>query len=996
MPGPGRANHTVPMPAPRVLLLGETAAMDAAGIPLPLGGPRRRGMLAFLALRAPWAATRSEIVDALWGEAPPAESANAVQAHVSALRRVLGPQALATVGDGYRLADSVEVDVAVFDRLSRAGRGLMAGGEPAAAGESLRAALALWRGRALADLDTVAFAPAAAALLEEQRLAALESRFDADLATGQPEETLAELEMLLAEHPLRENLAALLIRACHAVGRQADALATYVAVRERLRAELGIEPSSALRDLHRSLLTGTEPPPPSAPPRRRITPVPHLLDETVGREADLAALIRLVTSEDARLVTIIGPGGVGKTRAAIEVGRRLTGTFADGVVYAALADAQRDDDMASVLCSAVGVRVDADDTWSTLELALRSRDTLLICDNVEHVVSVAPRLSKLLASAPCLRILATSRQELGVRAEHQYWLDPLPHTRATTSGDDDEAAPAPAVALFLARTRAAGDRRKPTAQDMADIAAICAACDGLPLAIELAAARARVLSAAELRQRMVRPLPLLVGGRADAPERHRTLSACIAASVKVLASDDRKCLAALSVFHGGFSLEAVSAVTELSTDRALDTLDGLVGRSLVRRRTGADGTRRFDLLQTIREYLNDEADPGHLELARRRHAHYYHRLFGPVPDARSSVRTSSEWTSLLPERPNIRVAIRWTRDVGDAALFADLVHAAGGMWERLGPREEFEEWLRHCLTDPQTSPGRVIDSLIRRVAVACHVGDLNRATADLERARILAPASDELRQAWVLLYEPWLLLLAGDLEGAAEHVDRVRRAVAAAGNPVELRVYHLLLVASVDPDPETARAAHEDLLQLTLAHDLYPLTGTALNISCELDLEQGRYERVLAMAELGLKITRAAEDSYRYGWILSQRGLARLETGDLDGALADLRASLELARSDSFTKGLEDILRLATWCVRSKRHEMGATLLGVYEAAASLVDSADSVLVGRSRRRDLAELPAMLGAGYEAAVQRGRALVAASGKDGPLTATLRFLDHAMR
>jgi tetratricopeptide (TPR) repeat protein len=501
-----------------------------------------------------------------------------------------------------------------------------------------------------------------------------------------------------------------------------------------------------------------------------------------------------------------------------------------------------------------------------------------------------------------------------------------------------------------------------------------------------------VLGLRELRERMARPLPLLTGGRSDAPPRHRTLRACIAASVDALDPDDRKFLASLAVFHGGFTLDAVSAVTDLPADRTLDTVDGLVGRSLVERRTSPGGGRRFDLLQTIREYLAEEANPDLLDQARRSHADFYYGQFGPVLDASSSVHTSAEWTALLPDCPNIRAAIRWARDVGDAERFADLVNAAGGMWERLGPREELEDWLSHCIADPRTRPGRVIDALVRRVAIAYHIGDLRRAEEDLGRARLRAEAADELRQAWVLVYEPWLLLLAGDLDGAAKCADRVRHAVANAGDPVELRVYHLLLVASV-ADQATASAAREELLQLAVDHDLYPLTGTALNICCELDLEQGNYDRVLVMTDLGLRITREAKDTYRYGWLISQRGLARMETGDLDGAVNDLRASLELAQGDSLAKGLEDIMRLAVWCVRSGRHETGAVLLGMRDAAVPLISSADSVLVKRSRERDLAELPALLGAGYDAALGRGRALVAAS-PDGVLAAALRVLDEA--
>ena len=263
------------MRAPRVLLLGAAVAMDAAGTALPVGGPRRRGVLAFLAIRAPRAATRAEIVDALWGDAPPAEAANAVQAHVSALRRAFWGRrrwrrwatdtALPTPSTS--MSSRLTGCVGPVGTCSEAS-------EHAAASEPLRAALGLWRGRALADLETVAFAPSAAVLLEEKRLAAYEWRFEADLAAGRPEDTLAELEALHAEHHARESLAAQLMRARYTVGRQAEALAVYSAVRDRLHEDLGVEPSASLRDLRRRLVNGSEPLPAAALPRRRALPCP--------------------------------------------------------------------------------------------------------------------------------------------------------------------------------------------------------------------------------------------------------------------------------------------------------------------------------------------------------------------------------------------------------------------------------------------------------------------------------------------------------------------------------------------------------------------------------------------------------------------------------------------------------------------------------------------------------------------------------------------------
>lgn len=247
-----------------MLLLGETAALDAAGVALPVGGPRQRGMLALLVLHAPRVVTRAEIVDALWGAAAPGGPANAVQRHVAGLRRALGPSLVITVGDGYRLDPAVQTDVSEFERLLQVGQRLRDQGDRAWV-DSLAAALALWRGPALADLSAMGFALAAAARLEELRLVAVELSLDAALVAGRFGACTAEAAALVAAHPLRESFAGLLMRALYAAGRQADALAVYARIRRRLCEELGLEPGRALQDLHRRLLTQTEPLPLSAP-----------------------------------------------------------------------------------------------------------------------------------------------------------------------------------------------------------------------------------------------------------------------------------------------------------------------------------------------------------------------------------------------------------------------------------------------------------------------------------------------------------------------------------------------------------------------------------------------------------------------------------------------------------------------------------------------------------------------------------------------------------
>jgi predicted ATPase len=783
------------------------------------------------------------------------------------------------------------------------------------------------------------------------------------------------------------------MRALYASGRQADALSVYAAARNRLRDELGLEPSAALRDLHQRLLAQTEPVAPVAPQQpKQLAPVPALLDETIGREADLDALTRLVTTGNARMISILGPGGVGKTRVATLLGQGLGTAFRDGVVFVPIADAQTADDVGSALCAALGLQVDDGGAWSTVERHVRGRHCLLICDNFEHVVDAAPALIRLLNAAPEITVVVTSRQRLDVRSEHVYWLEPLPHTtdRSAAAGDDPDAASvAPAVALFLARARAVDPSFDPGPAELADAAAICASCDGLPLAIELAAARTRVFAVADLREAMGSALDVLAGGARDAPARHQTLRATIEASVETIDEHLRRFLAALSVFHGGFTMAAAAAVADVHVDRTLDALDALIGQSLVQRRTDHSGRRRFDLLATIREYLHERTAPELLNRVRRRHARYYHQLMGPVPDARYA-RTAAHWAALLPERPNIRAAVRWARDLDDPHLFAELVNAAGGLWLRLGPRDEFEDWLEHTIEDPRTAAGRVVDALVRRAYLEVHVGDLGAATEDVERADVLARTADPIRRAWVHTCAALVRLHAGDRAGAVAARDLALRTMASATVPAELRWYILQVGVWLVDDEARRRTTQEEILQFSLAHDLYPLTGQALNNSCEIELEHGDYARVIALAEQGMRLTLEAEDVGRYGWLISQRGLARLETGDLDGAGSDLRTALKLAQGRSLGSGLESVLRLAAWCVRAGRLETAAVLVGAFDAASD--PKGGWRLLQRVRERYLEQLPAQLGPAYDDAVRRGREL-AAGDREGVLTAALRLLDE---
>ncbi|WP_460069858.1 ATP-binding protein [Streptomyces sp. YKOK-I1] len=565
-------------------ILGPLELRTDDGTPLDPGGPRPRALLTLLLLDADRGVSLERLAEGLYGAEPPAGAANALQSQVSRLRRRLAPhtgiEATATV---YRLTAAPDaVDLHRFERLAREGRTRLTAGDHTGAAALLREALSLWRGPALPDLPD---AHAERARVEELRLAAVQDRVEADLALGGGPELVAEVRALLAAQPLSERLYGLLMRALHADGRPAEALAVYEEARRTLAEELGADPSPALSALHLELLRGAR------PERPRL---PVQLTRFVGRENDLARIAALLA--DTRLVTLTGPGGAGKTRLAIEAAARWAEVCF--VELAPLTDGGR---IPYAVLGALGVRegfrTAASDGTDRLLAVLEERELLLVLDNCEHLVEEAARLAaRLLAACPGVRILATGRESLGITGEVLVPVPPLP--------------PEPALRLFLDRARAV----RPGFEDHPRVPEICAGLDGLPLAIELAAARLRTLTPDELADRLGDRFRLLSRGDRSKAPRHRTLRAVVEWSWDLLDEEERELARRLTVFAGGATLEAVEAVCGLPYPE--DVLASLVEKSFVEVSEG-----RYRMLETIRAFAaGDSASPGALEAA---HAGYF-------------------------------------------------------------------------------------------------------------------------------------------------------------------------------------------------------------------------------------------------------------------------------------------------------------------------------------------------------------------------------------
>jgi DNA-binding SARP family transcriptional activator len=558
--------------------------VSEAGRPLPLVGGRQRALLAMLLLRANEPVSVDRLIEDIWGEQPPEAAKKSVQVQVSRLRKTLGSRdgRVVTRPGGYmvRVAPG-ELDLERFERLTE-GRSALAADDSEPAAERLRAGLELWRGPPLADLSFEAFAQQEIGRLEELRLAAREDRIEADLACGRHTKLVAEIEALVAEHPLRERLRRQLVLALYRAGRQADALEAYRAARAMLIEDLGLEPTPELRQLEQAILTHD--PSLQAPAMASASRLPAPLTRTFGRDEDTDAVAALLRRDDLRLVTLIGPGGVGKTRLALEVARELEPELRDGAWFVSLASTAKAEHVASAIAQALGVTpLSGETAAAAVQRFLARKQGLLVLDNLEHLLSAAPLVSDLLAASMELKVLATSREALRLQPEQRYVLAPLD---VPADGQRAAVEHAAAGALFIERAGTHDHGFELTDANASAIAEVCQRLDGLPLAIELAAARTAMLGAEELNARLVVALDALGSGPRDAPDRQRTLRATIDWSYRLLSTPEAEAFAHFAVFAGEATTEAAPQVTGAH----LNTLEGLIDKQMLLRRPrpGAD------------------------------------------------------------------------------------------------------------------------------------------------------------------------------------------------------------------------------------------------------------------------------------------------------------------------------------------------------------------------------------------------------------------------
>jgi predicted ATPase/DNA-binding SARP family transcriptional activator len=915
-------------------VLGPVEAM-VEDAPVPLGGRRQRWLLALLLVEMGRTVSHDRLIDELWQGQPPGGADGTLRVYVSRLRSALGREALLARPPGYVLdVDSEHCDAWRFERLSREAREALDRGAAGLAAERLRTALALWRGPAFADVRDDGVVADEARRLDEMRLTALEDRIEADLALGHYTSLAAELQRLVAEHPLRERMWRQLVLALHHSHRRVEAIEACQRARKILTDGFGVDLSEDLSALERSLVRQELTPAAPAVERHNL---PAALTSFVGREPELTAVAELLHVH--RLVTLTGAGGAGKTRLALEAARAQVGVWTGGVWLVDLTAITDPQTTPSTVADALGVRERGDvSALEGLVEHLRDKELLILLDNCEHLVDACAELTHaVLRACPYVRVLATSRTSLAVPGEADLVIEPL--STPTKDTPFVEMITFDSVRLFLERGRARRRDLLTTPEEMRTVARICEEVDGLPLAIELAAAQAKALSVDDMASRLDDRLRFLRSGSALDGARHQTLRATIDWSHDLLAADERELLAALSVFAGGFSLGSVAAVcTDGSTDRAEAGVTRLVESSLVITTT-RHGTTRYRLLETIREYAAERLASGTAgERLRRAHAEHFLAVVRLAPTEEGPGKLKA-LKALDVERDNMDAAMRWTLTTG-SELAVPLAAALWRHWLIRGRRRQGLAWLEHALDlpDKEPSPPRAV-ALAGAALLARLVGDFaaaeNYAREGIALGRTIGPP----------------------------------RALA-----VSLNV--LTTLAARAGDVDRARVHCEESVAISRAAGDERLEALALVMLSEGLLHGGMHSDSREVGERALALARSAGDEEVIALALARLGIAAVHEHRLADALEHLTAALGHAQSLGFPE-------TAAWCceglalVAAENGDAGrgARLLGAGEAlrraGGGVVQPAEAAV----RERTLATIRrALADDRLEAEIQSGRRL----------------------
>ncbi|MFC4472441.1 BTAD domain-containing putative transcriptional regulator [Streptomyces xiangluensis] len=858
----------------RITLLG-TFQASRGGSALPVPGPRLQGLVVRLALAGGRAVTQSTLIDAIWPQNPPADPTHALQALVSRLRRAFGSSTAVTqAAGGYRLDVSAgDVDALRFEQLAAAGRERLRAGDAQHAAVLLGEAVALWIEQPGAEPATVvAVEPAAATRLAHSSVEATADLAEAELALDNAGQAAVRLTGLLSQHPVYERAVALLMDALASQGRQAEALARYEGFRETLADEFGTDPGVALRERHLHLLRAEQPAPAATAPKGAgETPsnLPIPLTSFIGRDDDLARIDTLLAA--GRLVTVLGPGGAGKTRLAVEAARRHRDAYRDGAWLIDLASVTDPSKVGGALLAATGLRGSAlfdasarlrsgpADELDVLTDQLDGREILLVVDNCEHVIDAAAHLlSALLTRCAGLRVLATSREPLAIDGEALVLLGPL--ALPDPNADIQQARRAASVRLFTDRAAAVRPGFDIAEHNLADVLRIVRSLDGLPLALELAAARLRTLTLTDLADGLSDRFRLLTTGSRTAFPRHRTLRGVIAWSWDLLPAGARTVAERIAVLPGGITPASAAAVCMGTTVPVRDIpelLADLVDRSLLQL---SPDTGRHRMLETIREYgLERLAEQNTLTSVRNLAAHYCADLVAHYDPLTRGPEQLHALHILRAEHDNVLAALRHLCDTGNADGAIALALNLTWYWEMLSRRDDAAYWLGQAVALPTDRPG-----------------------VEHEIAEGLLLLNSQAGQS---------TLFSGSLKGRST---QLRTLTDRLLSHRELPGFTGALVTIKLALPHRTQEGEAIIQRLADGPDAW-LAGYARISRAHAAENEGDLDQARADATAALECFTQSGDHWALATALPLRSLLRQYDGELKGALSDLKEAKQLA-----------------------------------------------------------------------------------------------------
>jgi predicted ATPase/DNA-binding SARP family transcriptional activator len=886
------------------------------GCPLRVSGARERALLAILLIHAGEVISADRLIDELWGNDLPASPANALQVVVSRVRRSLGRSpALVTRKPGYVLdVGPEELDARTFVQLVERARQIPPS-DQSHRSALLGEALGLWRGPALAEFALEDFAREEVARLEEARIQAVEMKTDADLALGRHAELAGELKGLVAGHPLRERLRGQLMLALYRSGRQGEALRAFQEGRGVLADELGVDPGPELAELHQQILLQAASlaavPQATAVPRSNV---PAQVTSFVGRHAELQEVRKLLSG--SRLVTLTGAGGCGKTRLALETARALIDSFPDGVWLAELEAVRDPTQVPQSLATALGIGDGASlgvggepprPIADKLTDYLREKELLVVLDNCEHLIEACGQITeRVLRSAPKVRFLVTSRERLGVSGEALLSVLPL-GVPGSQEASPEEAIRSDAVRLFVDRATAVQSAFLLDADSATAVCRICRRIDGIPLAIELAATRVRILPPQEIATRLGDRLDLLTSGNRRALPRHQTLQAAIDWSYGLASEQERELFGRLSVFAGGFTLEAAEEVCE--DGDVLELLSHLVDQSLVVPSGG--GTARFRMLETLRRYAGERLrESGTAERFRIRHAEYFLRLAEQAEPLLRGPQQAVWLRRLDADRDNFSAAIDWAMN-RDPDMAVRLSSALAYFWLIGRHRSEVRRRLAEAVDTARSA------SAVSRARALVWAAQLGNVEGRPDQAVSQAKEAYEIFQGtgdpwWTALSEAILSLACGnqgDLGQADALLEAARAGFAEIGDEWGVAIATMLLgllsMIAARPD-QAAVLAHHGLEGFRAAGDQWGQI-MALELLGLLARRRGSYVDAISVYEEALGVVRDLGLRDEVPFVLVDLGDLHVLLGDVETAAVLHKEALDLAQE----LGARDALALA-------------------------------------------------------------------------------------